>query len=300
MAELTAEQIEKAQTMSLEELRELARQEAGEVAAPVAAKEEPKPAKTVEEPPDELDNSQDAQPEEEEKLDRHIYRKEIDSGDGSGVDVYEADSLEELVDKIAEGKRNANKKIRELAQKVKVEDTRTEQQKADDEYVISQRMAKEPSKTVKEIVQQVLEERIAQTQRSEKVQSDFVTTHLDYVRTPANGEKLAKWCQTHGYQEFTAENLEKAYQDLKANGLLVLKAEGAGGDTEAKGEDTVRTEQPKPEATQTRSPKRSSTISSRSSATPVRSTEPTEDEAYKMPLDKLRALANQQLAAARQ
>lgn len=296
--ELTSEQLDKAQTMSLEELRQLAIQEAsGEAPPAVRAEATPKKREVVE-PSSDIENEPET--EEEGKPDRQIFRKEIDSGDGSGVDVYEADSLEELVDKIAEGKKNANKKIRELNLRVKVEDTRTEQQKADDEYVISQRMAKEPRKTVKEIVSEVIEERLAQTERSNRVQSEFIATHPTYEACPENGVKLAKWCQVHGFNEFTGEALEKAYQDLKTSGLLKLKAEVAGGDTKAEGEEAQRTAETTSEAAQTRSPKRSSNISHRGSAAPVVSTEPTEDEAYRMPLDKLRALANTQLAGARQ
>ncbi len=55
----------------------------------------------------------------EEKKPDTVYRKEIDLGDGSGVQVFEASSYEELVEKLAEAQRNATAKIRELNQRLK-------------------------------------------------------------------------------------------------------------------------------------------------------------------------------------
>src|SRR5258706_387999 len=41
------------------------------------------------------------------------YRRVIDLGGGAGPEVFEADSNEELVDKLADAKQHASKKIRE-------------------------------------------------------------------------------------------------------------------------------------------------------------------------------------------
>jgi hypothetical protein len=126
-----------------------------------------------------------------------------------------------------------------------------------------------------------------------------VKTHDDYLPNASNGKTLAAWLQNNGEKEFSAENLEKAYQDLKQSGLLMLKAEGADEPTGDESKDAVRIEQPKPEATQVRSP-RSSTLSTRSRRVAEVKTGPTEDEAYAMPMDKLRELANKQLTTARE
>jgi hypothetical protein len=302
MAELTSEQLQQAESMSLDDLRALAIKEAEESVQPVqqdppAVSRDEKGRFKATTDDDALDNSADDIEEEEEQPSRKIFRKEIDTGDGSGIDVYEADSLEELVEKIAEGKRNANKKIRELNQRVKIEDTRTEQQKLDDEYVVSQRLQKEPTKTMKQIVAEVISEREAAAQRSQDAQSRFVQTHPDFIPGEANGGKLVAWLKTNGYREITSDGLEKAYQDLKASGLLQLKAEGSEDATEVEGTDTERTVQPQLEATQQSSRKKGSTINTRSRQTaPPVNTQPSEDEAYTMPMDKLRELANKQLA----
>lgn len=293
MAEqLTFEELEKAETMPLNELRDLAIKEAENPPAPPKKEVEPEPEQI-----EVLDNSKEAppEPEPEPEPEEQVFRKVIENEDGS-TDVYEAATLEDLVDKIAEGKRNANKQIKTLISERRVEDTRTAQQKADDEYVVAERLKKEPKKTVEEIVSQVLEERTAREQRSQAVQSRFVNTHPEYLVSPENGTRLvAEFRRVNpDANEFTSEGLEKAYLNLKRDGLIALKKE-ADGATEANTKENPPTEETKVEAAQPRSP-RSSTISTRSSArTPVK-TEPTEDEAYSMPLDKLRDLANRQLA----
>jgi hypothetical protein len=303
---LTPEQIEQAHTIPLEELRALAIKEAeGVVEQPtVNGSSEPAPKQARNEKgqfiadADALDNSADDAAEEEEETtpSRTIYRKEIDNADGSGVDVYEADSLEELVDKIAEGKRNANKKIRELNQRVKVEDTRTEQQKADDDYVVAQRLQKEPKKTVKEIVAEVISEREAAAQRSTDAQARFVATHPDFIPGESNGKRMVSWLKTQGHSEITYDGLEKAYQDLKSSGLLELKSEEANGATDTEVEATERTVQSPAEVTQQPSRKKASTISTRARTNAPVKTQPSEDEAYAMPLEQLRELANKQLS----
>lgn len=307
MPELTAEQIEKAQTMTLDELRAMAIKEAAEpVAAPVGAAAQPrdKDGKFAarDTGKDEFDNSADEEEEEEDDgtPSRTIYRKEIDNADGSGVDVYEADSLEELVEKIAAGKANANKKIRELNQVVKAATAKTQQISEDDDFVVSEKLKKNPKQTVKEIAAEVLREQQEAVQKALRAQEQFVATHPDYVANPENAGRLTAWLQSHGYSECTTEGLEKAYQDLKASGLLVLKIEEADGATDEEAEVTERTVQPKAEATQQRSQKKASTISTTRTraAAANRVQQPSVDEAYAMPMEKLRDLANAQLATA--
>jgi len=278
MPQLTEAELEK---LSTDELRALAMKEVVEE----PEKEEPKKAPEPE--PEE-------QEETEEEEEKHIYRKEIDNGNGV-IEVFEADSVDELIDKIAEGKRNASLKIRELSEKIKVEDTRTAQQKADDEYVIAERLKKEPSKAIREIISEVIEERIAKQVQWDKDQSRFVQTHPDFIANADNGKRLTDEVQRLGLTPDYA-SLEKAYQTLKASGLLLLKAEGSEEATETETKESERIAQPKAEVTQPRSPKRGSNLSTRTAVAPKPDTAPSEDEAYELPLDKLRELANRQLA----
>ena len=306
MADLTAEQIQKAETMPLEELRALALKEAEDAVVP-PPKTEPEPKTPARdkngrfvEQGDEIDNSADPDPDADPdggEVTTTIFRKEIENGNGS-VDVYEANSLEELVDKIAEGKRNANKQIQEFISERKAAEAKTQQVSKDEEYLIQQKLKDNPKSTIKEVVAEVIEERMAATKRSEDAQSHFVTTHPDYIASPENGERMKSEVQRLGYAEFTIEGLEKAYQGLKKSGLLVLKPADADGATEAARLEAERTAQAQQDAaTQQRSSKKASTISTRSRSTTTNvNTQPTLDEAYSMPLDKLRELANKQLA----
>lgn len=288
MPQLTDTELEK---LSTEELRALALKEA----EPEPEKEEPKKAAVIDTGKEVLDNSEDEEPE------TTVYRKEIDLGEGDGIQVFEGESLEELVDKLAEAQRNATKKIREFNLQKKAEDARTAQQKQDDEFVIAERLQKEPTKTVRQIVAEVIAEREAATQAAIDAQSRFVQTHPDFIANPKNANEMQIEVQRLGYTDFTYEGLEKAYQNLKLRGILQLKAEGSEEATKEETKETPRIEETKAESAQPRSPKRSSNLSTRTAALPPKmDNKPTLDEAYdpKFPMEKLKDLANQQLAEA--
>ena len=308
MSQLTDEQLQAAESMDLNELRAMALKEAEEAQTPNAdellavPKRDEKGrfvASDVNAQADEVDNSGDGPEVGDDGVPSvTIYRKEIENGDGS-FDVYEAESLEELVDKIAEGKRNANKKIREFITERKEAEKKNAQVNADEEYVTSESLKKAPRQTVEKIVLETLTRQQAKLQEWQQAQERFVATHPRFIVNPENGARLVAWLESHGYAEPSYDGLEKAYQDLSKSGLLELKAEGANAATEAETQQTDPTGQSRAEATQRRSPRTSSTIRTTNSrtATPV-NVQPTEDEAYALPLDQLRALADQQLANA--
>lgn len=280
------------ETMPLEELKAAALAQEG------TKEPEVKPAPAVAD----VELPKEEAEEEPEQPEQFVYKKEIDLGDGSGVQVFSGtgatalEALEELTEKLAEAQRHATKKIHELNTRVKAEDTRTAQQKTDDEYVIAQRLQKEPSRAIRDVVTEVIAERETAQQRSLAAQQSFVDAHPDYVADRDNGARLTAEVQRLGFNEFTETSLEKAYQSLKASGLLKIKAEEAGGTTEEEAKDPQRIVEAKVEATQPRSPRRASTVSTRGGGAPVIKTGPTEDELYSLPLDKLKQMANEQLA----
>ena len=285
MAELTPEQLEKAESMSIEELRELAMKEEGPVV-------EEKPKAKVAAQDDELDNSEETGEGEEET----VFRKEIKNDDGS-VDVYEADSIEELVDKIAEGKRQAVAQMKRVQEEKKALQKETAQQTEDENYIIAQRFQKEPMKVIDELVAKRLQKEADAKERSLNAQNRFIATHPDYVVGEYNGNKMMEEFRRMypASSEFDYEGLEKAYQSLKAGGLLQLKAEGGEETTAAETKGEARTEKPAAETTQSRSPRRSSIVQMRAKPAPVTKGFD-EDEAYKMPMDELLKRANAQLA----
>lgn len=244
----------------------------------------------------------EADDEEEEgtgEPDGIIYRREIDLGDGTGVQVFQSETLEGLVDKLADAQRNATKKIHELNKQVKSQNTKTAQEIADDEYVLSQEMLTKPRETVQKLVAEEQRKIAEENARVVAVQENFLATHPSYVANPENGKRIVQWLQLNGHAQLTEDGLEKAYQDLSTSGLLKLKVEEADDATDTKGKGTERIVQTKPDVTQQRSSKKSSTISTTRRATTQVVTAPSEDELYdesKYSLEQLRELSNKELA----
>src|SRR5581483_2684932 len=93
------------EAMSLEEMRKLADEEAASLDANVVADDEPAAASNAAD-----DQGDDPAGDEPDEV---IYERKIDLGDGSGVQIFRAASLEDLVDKLAKAQENATRKIRE-------------------------------------------------------------------------------------------------------------------------------------------------------------------------------------------
>lgn len=246
-----------------------------------------------------------------------VARREIDLGDGSGVQVFESEgdskeaALEALTDKITEAQTNATKKIR--AQEAELRELRSKtaekpkpKELTDDEkYVMKQEFEKDPYAAFDKIFQQrtgmTMEElqrvksRLDAEDRAQQVNQSlaaFLATHEDFVDCDKNSAAMKLALQS---QDINSESLHKAYLHLKQSGLLELKGSEANADTVEKPSATERIVQPRVEAPQTRTKKTSGISTQARPAVPP--AEPSEDDAYNMPLDKLRQLANRQLAA---
>jgi len=263
----------------------------------------------------EIDNSADpnADPDPDpEDPEEFIFTREIDLGDGSGKQVFtgkgvsKEEALEDLTDKLAQAQTHATRKIKELTKSIKAQ-PEEKRYTEEEEFIISQELMSKPTEGFKKLFKETTGfdikdfktklERVdafEAAQRSERTQQDFLQTHQDFIANPDNAKKLAKQCQLNGEQEFTAEGLHKAYLELKESGLLELRTEGADADTKQTADTKERIVPSQTDATQQRS-RRSSTVISRGRTAPIK-TEPTEDELYSMPLDKLRDLANAKLA----
>lgn len=287
MPQLSADELTKAESMSMEELRAAAmNSQADEIEVPAEEREEPEVEKE----------------EESEEAVEQVFRKVIKNEDGT-ADVYEGANWEEVVEKIAEGKRAAVAQMKRVQAERQELAAKVQQQNEDANYVTGEKFKQDPVKAAEEIAERVIARREAAAQRNVAAQSKFVNTHPDYIADPSNGNGDRMMSEYRRLfpdaAEFTSEGLEKAYLNLKRDGLLVLRSEEADAATETEVQETSRTEKPRAEATQPRSSRRSSTISTRGTrvAAPVKQ-ELSEDELYSMPLDKLRALADKQLAEA--
>jgi hypothetical protein len=241
------------------------------------------------------------------------------------VEIFEAtgeskeQALEALADKIADAKLNASKKIRQ--QEAELRDFRSRSTEApkpkelspDDEYVIAQELQKNPSKAFRRMfkdftgcepeeftsVKQAYDA-FKQGQNTSQAIETFVATHPDYEDAGSTGEKngaLMRMKLKEMGLPPTSENLSKAYSHLKQGGLLSLKGEEAHSDTNGEAKEPERIATPVAEPTPQRTRKASGiSTQSRPAAIPA-STEPSEADAYNMPIDQLRNLANKQLSA---
>jgi len=285
--------------LSLAELRALADGQAQPKAAPKAA--EPK----VEEVEEEIDEDEDDE-EEEDK-----FKREIDLGDGSGVQVFKAPTLEKLLDKLAEAQKNATKKIREQAAQLKKYSAQAEAEAADNEYVVGQELMSKPTAAFKKLFKETTGvdiesfknswERLQAWEQSQAVQSvenkknaaatQFLANHPEFVTNTQNGARLEKainllvsQAEINGDEIDFPKFIEEAYADLSASGLLELKDVKASDEKKEKAE-----EKPVQVAAHTR---RASGLSSRvRTATQPRNTEPTEEDLYNMPLEELKERA---------
>lgn len=231
-----------------------------------------------------------AEPEERE----FVVRREISLEDGGGTQIFtgrgatEREAFEDFAQQLTDAQRHATKKLREQQAELRryhQKEAESNRQTAEDiNYVTRKQLEENPAETIARVAREAVAkdrmEEIEKLQRSNQVQNDFVAAHPEYHADPANGQKLAAWVRTNGFAEFTNENLELAYQDLKSSGLLRLKS------SNAEPVEILPTPQPR---------KRASSVSGRSGSSPVVKTEPTEDDLYKMPLEQLRHLSNRKM-----
>lgn len=303
-------QVEDLYSLSLEELKKRADAEARGEQQPTEAekKEQPRDEQGRFTKPEEQAEAEDEQQQEEEPSPkRQLFRRVVDIGNGVDPEIFEAESLEELVDKIADAKAHATKKIREQESQLRKQRETERQFTDDEEYVYSQELMTKPTKAFAKMFKDMVgmditefkdvaeRSRAMQTaQQRNAVIEHFLNTHPDYVDNQRNTDVMTLAMQGH---QLSAESLEKAYLDMKAKGLLEFKSGKQGSEQE-------EAEQPKPGITEqavTKNPsqgtKKASSLSTKNrNPVPVKSNEPSEDELYSMPLDKLRELGNKHLA----
>jgi hypothetical protein len=295
---------------SLEDLRNAAIAELdGEVPAPAPTSGQPRDdkgrfssAQTVDDAAANVDDDTDDQPQ--------LYRRVIDIGDGAGPEVFEAESLEELVDKIAEGKKHASQKIREQQKELTTLKQTTPKLdeptglSEDEEFILSQELLSHPSKAIKKLFKETtgysIEEfatvkqrmdAIDQTRAKDEAIHTFLVSHPDFVDGDHNSKVMGLAMKG---QSMSSDNLHKAYLDLKESGLLKLKDENANDGQDNSSDNTMRIAEASQSNVPSRTTRRASGISTQNRTQPVvRKTELTEEELAKLPLDKLREMEMQ-------
>lgn len=228
-----------------------------------------------------------------------VYQRKIDLGDGSGVQVFEAPSLEELVDKLAKAQEHASRKIRELstAKKEAIKAVEESDELTDDEkFILSQQILKDPAKVIETFVEKTYNKKIApklkevdemsRVNRETRASEEFVQNTPDYYASPKNGKRILKWLETEG-KEATVENLQAAFADLNESGLLEIKPaekQDAESDTNKPNARIVR----QVETTVVKRKVVGGLPAKRQAQVETKSPEPTVDDLYKMPMDELR------------
>lgn len=222
------------------------------------------------------------------------FVREIDLGDGSGKQVFKGRSLEELADRLAEAQANATRKIRELSQVQK----RTAQEEADNEFVLQQELLNKPSATLRRQFEEMVGmpidsfktklqkvEAFERAQTAEEASREFVQAHADYYASPGNGKRMSAYLNRMGL-EWTVENMEKAYEELQADGLLAPKP------ADPDDQPIAPTPAQAPRSVAPAAARRAASgLSARRSVPVVPKTQHTEEELYKMPMEELEALA---------
>ena len=237
----------------------------------------------------------------------YFAERSFDLGDGAGSQVYKGkgatreEALEDLSNKLIEAQKNATKRIKELKTTKTPETAITKEQEA----LLAAELVQKPSETIAKILkaQGIDLEDVKESANFVKSQKEvskkktaadaFVAAHPDYFDNGRNGQLINKWCELHN--DFSLEGMNKAYQDLNESGLLQVKGEEASVEQKAEAE-RQRIAAEAAALLSSQRTKKASGISTHHRSTVVPTTEPSEDELNSMPLDKLRQLANKQIA----
>lgn len=201
--------------MSLEQIRDLATQQArDEMGRFVKTEEEAPEAAEVEEP------------EAEEEEIPEVFEEIIDLGDGSGTQIFRADSEKALRRKLVDAQTNATRKIREQEARLKaIEDNASTTKLTEDQrYVLSQRIIAEPDVVIREQAEKLLNEREEKARKASQAEAQAVQARIetanawmattpDFHDTPENARKIGRYLQTQGL-DFTAANLNLAYSEV--------------------------------------------------------------------------------------
>lgn len=187
------------------------------------------------------------------------FRREIDLKDGSGVQVFEADTAEEFADKLAEAQLNATKKIKELtadnkdlrrralAEPVRGEDDpdgpmpefKGRELSADEQFALGQRLQNPATAAgaLREAIEaglgasldQVrralrLAEEMPRQMRGRQAAEQFLLNHPEFITNAANQKELFEYMEHPDRRmALTVQNFEKAFAACKAAGLLQLQ-----------------------------------------------------------------------------
>lgn len=230
------------------------------------------------------------------------YERVIDLGDGSGAEVFRGKTLEELVDKLAVAKENASRKIRELSAARKAAEKVVDEAVGltdDERFILSQKILTDPASVIETFIDKALTKKIdprlkevegvAREQRETKAAVEWVKTNPDYYANERNGARMQKYLEKMGL-EVNAENLQTAFEDLSADGLLATKPAEKQDAEDTKNAEVERIA-PKAGTGVVRRKVVGGLPTKRQAQVESKPSEPTEKDFQKMSTDELRELA---------
>lgn len=277
-------------TMSMDELRQLA--EGQPLPPPDAPAAQPRGDDgrfVAADPQADPDVDPQADPAPVADADPIVEEREIDLGDGSGIQIFRGvgatkeEALGALADELAKAQANATQKIRELSARPMPEPVVDPAMSAENEFLLSQKILETPRAAIRDILKEefglspaeireklAAADRLAQEQQEAAIANQFLAANPDYYagENNQNANRLFRVLELDKMPR-TLENLQKAYNGLKADGLIAPKPAAAA--------PVVRA--------------RSSGLSTRSSIPPAIKTGPTAAELAKMTTEQLRELA---------
>lgn len=170
-----------------------------------------------------------------------VVEREINLGDGSGVQVFrgvgatETEAYTALADELASAQANATKKIRELTQtsvSTNAPDTTTT---PENEFLLQQRLLDAPRATIRELFKEEfgmspteIKAKLAkadaalEAQTIDRASDAFLAANPDYFVSEQNGRRMVRQLEIEGLPP-TTENMQKVYDGLKADGLITPK-----------------------------------------------------------------------------
>lgn len=251
------------------------------------------------------------------------FRREIDLGDGSGKQVFEADTLEALVDKLAEAQTHATKKIREQAAQIRKKPERAEERvvepagvsgkralTADEKFALAQKFQSDPDSAFDELYEAKFgrkpdedaqdREFIRQVRYEREIgaiDNAFLASNPEFHQSQSNAAAMVNFLKSENLP-YTKANLEYAFQELTDSGLLEVKPDAA---SESKAGDSERiSQEAKPRSKQMSTGVRTASVTSRRAPEAKQELESDVQKILAEPdLDKARQLMLKRMAAAK-
>lgn len=193
-----------------------------------------------------------------EHVSQKKFTREIDLGDGSGKQVFSADTLEGLVDEFQKAQTNATKLIRDQAKKLKVQPEFAEEPNglryeapkpltAEERRDLAEKFAIDPVTAIEQYLngnpefqafKQFTVTQQAQIQNA-AAETEFLTNIGDaFTPSPKNATSMINFLRSENLP-YTAKNLEYAFQQLNESGLLEAKSLNDQGELNADGTKKV-------------------------------------------------------------